>query len=726
MPKLPTAENLGYIAPSPASHTVHVPDLSGKAKGLGTLGQTLEHIGAEMAEKQNAVELIKAEAEHQKGLGEIHRQLYSDSDIASHPEKFNSAAQQLTDRTTSMLSNPHAQKLWEGRAGMHNETARNSLFSHNQQLQKQWQQIDLEDALETHRTTLASPDATKTQRDMALRSVDDAVDVATKTGIVPPLRAQRLKQKVYQQADEYQVQNRIKRGDLGVTQDIWGGKGPSTKAESFSPEVNSAINDAATQNGVDPKTMELYAKWESGGNPKARTGSYGGLFQLSKSEFVGHGGAGDIYDAGENANAAARKLAEESRAFEEKHGAPPTVADLYLIHNQGSGGYEAHRANPSELAWKNMLSTAEGKQKGEEWAKAAIIGNMTPEMKKKYGSDVDRITSQDFVDGWKERAEKEGAAPDASGSPYKHLTPAQRSKLTHEAKSAFRTHADEDLKNGLAEILRTGRASVDEKGRTALDRAMLVLSDNEKAKAQEHWAEANLTYEAQGQFDRLSIGKARDNLSQIIPSPDDEHYAMRWRVYDNSIKKLEAREKMRNADPVHAVSRHPDVTATEKVIQGAALPQAKAGELRIDARLSAQANVEIPQGERRILTNQEVRDLLQMPPHPTEDDIDKAMPSISQRAHALYGRYAVQAAREAVHKGIPGQTNRERAEEQIEDLDKKPAQQKKSRGWFDSEEKVPTKEEVAFAKAHPEIQPHFDQKYGSGAYARMMEQEQKK
>lgn len=170
-----------------------------------------------------------------------------------------------------------------------------------------------------------------------------------------------------------------------------GGSGPS-----FSSSVNSAIDKAAKEHGIDPSLMRAFAKIESGGDPDNRTGSYKGLFQLSNSEFEKHGGSGDIYDAEANANAAARKFKAESVAFKEKFGRDPTATDLYMVHQQGEAGYAAHMQNPDAPAWENMASTAEGRSKGDGWSKKAIWGNVPTDVREKFGS-VENITSRDFV-----------------------------------------------------------------------------------------------------------------------------------------------------------------------------------------------------------------------------------------------------------------------------------------------------------------------------------------
>src|SRR5215204_2414080 len=86
--------------------------------------------------------------------------------------------------------------------------------------------------------------------------------------------------------------------------------------------------------GLDFTFMKAIAKIESNFNPKARTGSYIGLFQLSKYEFAKHG-SGDILVSRDNTVAAALKMSTEAVLFEMFNRRKPTLNDLYLIHQQG-------------------------------------------------------------------------------------------------------------------------------------------------------------------------------------------------------------------------------------------------------------------------------------------------------------------------------------------------------------------------------------------------------
>jgi hypothetical protein len=152
---------------------------------------------------------------------------------------------------------------------------------------------------------------------------------------------------------------------------------------------------------LDFTFMKTVAKIESGFDPKERTGSYIGLFQLSQKEFDMYG-SGDILDARDNTVAAALKFMTENVMFEMYMHRMPTFNDIYLIHQQGVDGTVEHLSQPRRLAWRSMCATEEGKEKGEKWCKRAIWGNTLPAVKRVW-KNVNKVTSADFVRMWRQR-----------------------------------------------------------------------------------------------------------------------------------------------------------------------------------------------------------------------------------------------------------------------------------------------------------------------------------
>ncbi len=161
------------------------------------------------------------------------------------------------------------------------------------------------------------------------------------------------------------------------------------------------IKHASDALGIDFTFMKTVAKIESDFDPKQRTGSYIGLFQLSNYEFDKYG-SGSITSPRDNAIAAAYKFTTAAILFELSTHQKPTLSDLYLIHQQGTQGAAEHVSHPDRVAWKSMCATDEGRQKGEKWCKRAIWQNTLPAIKQVWKS-VENLTSAAFVQMWQQR-----------------------------------------------------------------------------------------------------------------------------------------------------------------------------------------------------------------------------------------------------------------------------------------------------------------------------------
>lgn len=145
---------------------------------------------------------------------------------------------------------------------------------------------------------------------------------------------------------------------------------------------------------------------ESGGNPNAVTGSYTGLLQMGPDERARYGG--DSLQSG------LALLKDRADQLEKQLGRYPTAAELYFAHQQGVGGFQAQNANPDRPAWENMAGTAEGRQKGERWAKEAIWGNIPTDMRSQFGN-IDNVTGRQFLDLWAQKVN--GGVRMAAASP---------------------------------------------------------------------------------------------------------------------------------------------------------------------------------------------------------------------------------------------------------------------------------------------------------------------
>ena len=174
---------------------------------------------------------------------------------------------------------------------------------------------------------------------------------------------------------------------------------------SFLDQIKSAAHDAGLSDHIAaalPRIIQI----ESGGNPNAATGSYTGLLQMGLDERAKYGG--DSLQAG------LALLKDRSDQLEKQLGRPPTASELYFAHQQGVGGFTAQNANPDAPAWQNMAGTAEGRHKGEGWAKQAIWGNIPSDRRSQFGN-VDNVTGRQFLDLWRQKVE--GGVRTAAANP---------------------------------------------------------------------------------------------------------------------------------------------------------------------------------------------------------------------------------------------------------------------------------------------------------------------
>jgi hypothetical protein len=109
--------------------------------------------------------------------------------------------------------------------------------------------------------------------------------------------------------------------------------------------VDAAIRATAAAAGMDVPTWKAIASIESSLNPSSnfqRPTQYKGLFQIGSrgddSEWSRHG-SGSIYNAMDNATAAARLAADNNVTFRKNFGRDPTPAETYMMHQQGPGFY---------------------------------------------------------------------------------------------------------------------------------------------------------------------------------------------------------------------------------------------------------------------------------------------------------------------------------------------------------------------------------------------------
>lgn len=163
---------------------------------------------------------------------------------------------------------------------------------------------------------------------------------------------------------------------------------------------------------------------ESGGDPAAVTGSNRGLGQFSP-DLERKYGITDWQNYGQQAAAVRQEMAEFAPSLAKTLGRTPTAGELYLAHQQGLAGAQAHLNNPDGTAWQNVKKY----YPSDAVARSAIWGNIpsnprtSPNFNKAmFPGGVDDVTSGDFANGWIAKFEG-GAAPQFANNSTPASTP---------------------------------------------------------------------------------------------------------------------------------------------------------------------------------------------------------------------------------------------------------------------------------------------------------------
>lgn len=608
-------------------------------QGLARLGASLTAIGEARKEEENALDLIKADAKYKTEMYQTQREFSDDPEYKTFEPRFRGRASSITQDAASIIRDPKLREKWSLRTGVENESNLNSVLNRGQNLERQDKFVEVEEALKHHQRIYTDPATDEITRRQARADIEAAITLGEQKGLLEPKVAANLREGYSRGSVIEDANTRLLTDPEGLRNDLTGA-GVDAKPQ------DDAIGRAAQETGVPDHLLRTFAQIESSGNPKARTGSYKGLYQLSDSEFEKYGG-GDIYNADDNARAAAKKISAEAAEFERKYGREPSATDLYLIHQQGKGGYEAHVSNPELPAWMNMHSTGEGRQKGEAWAKQAIWGNIPDDVKEQFGS-VEDVTSADFIKLWDRKIHRIGGTAGDVSPRYAELTPLERAEFTAKARKQEGSMLEgrrEELKRALKDdeesIRRTGVSTNPD-----LQMAQKVLEPNQINRYVLNRRKAKMEFEAINDLPQLTEAEIVDRLAAVEPSPGEEDYDAKADVYDKALKKANTLRDQREKDPALSVAELADVQVAEQGVRenpgDPEFVQALAA-----ARIDAQAKVGIPEGLQSPITKQESRVLLSPTRGLEGDALYKSLEEVQGKLEEQYGPYARVAAAKA-------------------------------------------------------------------------------
>lgn len=405
MPRLPDAASLGGLPGLNSGRPIATYDVSAVDTGISALGQGIEKVGEgiqHQADANDELSYMRAKASFLPQNIQLQSGFKDDPDYNTFQPRYEEQAAKARDEAAAGINSPKLRQKFLTETA--DDLARGSVsvqgMAHARE--KDAGLGELRTQGDTLREQIAAA-PTEPDRVRLIDTFSGYVDAARGKQWISSPEAVDLKRGFAAQRAEDWLKS-LPNGQRAEA--LRGSTLDQSRIDRIDrTPVRGIIEGEASRAGMDPATLKVLADIESGGNPNAATGSYKGLFQLSEEEFKKYGETGaSITDPAANTRAAIASLKDKQASFQQKYGRAPSATELYLMHQQGEGGFAAQMANPNQPAWQNMAGTAEGRQKGEAWAKQAIWGNVPDDMKPMLGS-VDDVTGAQFMAAWAKKVQ---------------------------------------------------------------------------------------------------------------------------------------------------------------------------------------------------------------------------------------------------------------------------------------------------------------------------------
>jgi hypothetical protein len=324
MARLPSALDLSGPENLRSGRNIATIDTSGIGRGLASLGNSLQEIGAERQQQQNTVDIARAEAEKTKGLLEVQDQFQHDPDYSTYGKRAPVAANDVVSKAANLIRDPQMRARWSIGAGTDAFRVANGINDHGVTVAREAETVAFDNALETNRRLYVDPATPPDVRAKAKADIQGAIQQGRQSGLLDPSQAEARRKTFIEDAE-------FSRGKLAVEQD------PSIISKPKGP-VAGIVAAAAARHGVPPGIALGIAQIESGMNPNAKAGtsSAGGLFQFVDGTAAQYH-LRNKFDPEANADAGARLTADNIAGLKKDLGRDPTPGEVYTAHFGGFG-----------------------------------------------------------------------------------------------------------------------------------------------------------------------------------------------------------------------------------------------------------------------------------------------------------------------------------------------------------------------------------------------------
>lgn len=555
MPKIPGSESLG--GPSVPRGTR--PIISGADTGAGMVGRGIEKIGAtvsaigeEERQKEDALDLIKADNDLQEGLRATRREFETDPDYKTYGPRFDEKVAPVLDSAASKIRNPNTRAKFLERGKGQIISSRESVLHRGLGLEREHKEVEVENELSRAQGAYATT-RDPVERKRILDGMLEKATLAERTGLIRPKKAEDYRDRFVDGTIALDIEERLYEDPEGVLRDLGlvpGGRKPAPVTTGSPLKIEPAGEHSIVHAGSG-------AKFRVSGTYADRFAGFIADLEAAGVEVKGDQSGGYAKRNIRGTNTPSRHSHGEAidiNWHENAEGKPGALAEKL-------GGDDKVR----ELARKHGL----------KWG-ADFKGRSRDDMH--FEVDKDAVVRRDLappIEGPDQAPDvMPYGDPDAPPSPedaanptrsqYAMLSGKRRQVMITKARIALSNIYQQRLNSDIARIEEGGEEERDESGQTWFEKASRILQPNVLSKWKSKRDAAILTRDATAPLQFMSDDEFTQHFEKIGRDPrtgedrkDVEFVAIRnaRRAAENTWEKIQSE---RSKDPYSAAAEHPE------------------------------------------------------------------------------------------------------------------------------------------------------------------------
>lgn len=212
MATLPTKDNLSGPVSLRSGRAIASVDATAVGRGIAAAGDAISTIGADITQRQNTVDIARAEAYKTENLLKVQNEFDQDGDYSTFQKRAPTKTGEVVKTAAGLIRDPRMRERWSLSAA--NDAARynDSIFDRGTALGRQAETNALDEALETNRRLYVDPATGEDIKKKARSDIEATLETAGAAGLLTPDQVAARKKAFVEDAD-------FSRGELAIQAD---------------------------------------------------------------------------------------------------------------------------------------------------------------------------------------------------------------------------------------------------------------------------------------------------------------------------------------------------------------------------------------------------------------------------------------------------------------------------------------------------------------------------